>query len=93
MARPTIRTHRLLLDDAQAIRALFGSIAHAYKTLGLRDTVDYNTFRAALAWEAVRPQDVQAIEEAWETWKATYLLEEARSKTTFALGASGSSTH
>ena len=71
-------THKTYVVDSDArgeIVSLFGTAANAAAKLRL--TLSYHTVNLALRGLPVRPEEGQAIIDAWREWKAHYVRGEA----------------
>lgn len=77
MARPSVRTDQLILDDMMAIKRLFGSAPNALDCLGLQHAIKLVDMSRALRWESLAPETRDVIEKAWIKWKLTYLKDDA----------------
>lgn len=78
MPRPVSRTRSLLRDEIIAITTLFGTARNAYQRLALDDggVVSFAAFQLILGWRAGRPEEIDAIEDAWAQWCGQYLRED-----------------
>lgn len=75
MARNAIRTANLSLDVITPMLGLFGSIANAYRVLGIKELdITYAQFYRALHFETITPDQRNQIEEFWTRWRYLFLL-------------------
>jgi hypothetical protein len=87
LPRPQVRTRQLIRDDVIAITSLFGTARNAYRCLALDDggVVDFETFRRLLGWGYARNEEVDAVADAWITWRARFIQPEMLTSNSFRL--------
>lgn len=86
MSRTPIRTASLTRDDATSMVTLFGTVANAYRQLGIKELdITYAQFYRALDFQTITPKQKEQIEAAWKRWCFLFLREEVPASSDFTL--------